>query len=179
MSPGGGKHQDLRKRFTHEMKSYLLISAYLVVFLFSFATYRALIMAEYDLGYFQLGWVVVEAMILGKLVLIGEALHVGEKLQDRPLVVSVLWKTFTFSLFVLAFKILEHVASALLHHRPVAEVFDLSGGRGLEILSRVELMAVAFVPFFAFREIGRVLGEGKLIDMFFRKRPQGAPGKVG
>jgi hypothetical protein len=30
-------------------------------------------------------------------------------------------------------------------------------------------MAVAFVPFFAFRELGRVLGEGKLVELFFRK----------
>ncbi len=169
MSAKSGKHKDLKKRLTHEMESYVVISVYLGVFLLSFATYRRLLMEEYDLGYFQIGWVVVEALILGKIVLIGEALHVGERLQDRALFLSVLWKTFTFSLLVLAFKVLEHVVSALLHHKPVSEIFDLSGGRGIEILSRVELMAVAFVPFFAFRELGRVLGEGKLVEIFFRK----------
>jgi hypothetical protein len=179
MSSPSGKHKDLKKRLTHEMESYVVISVYLGVFLLSFAFYRRLLMEEYDLGYFQVGWVVMEALILGKIVLIGEALHVGEKLQDRRLFLSVLWKTFTFSLLVLAFKVLEHVAGALLHHKPVAEVFDLSGGRGIEILSRVELMAVAFVPFFAFRELGRVLGEGKLVEIFFRKPSGRSPGKVG
>ena len=29
---------------------------------------------------------------------------------------------------------------------------------------------VAFIPFFAFRELGRVLGEGKIRTLFFRKR---------
>src|SRR5512137_1472936 len=174
MSPASGKHENLKKRLTHEMESYVVISIYLGVFLLSFAFYRRLLMEEYDLGYFQIGWVVIEALILGKIVLIGEALHVGERLQDRRLFLSVLWKTFTFSLLVLAFKVLEHVAGALLHHKPVSEVFDLSGGRGIEILSRVELMAVAFVPFFAFRELGRVLGEGKLVEIFFRK-PAGRP----
>jgi hypothetical protein len=179
MSSPGGKHENLKKRLTHEMESYAVISVYLAVFLFSFATYRRLLMAEYDLGYFQVGWVVVEALILGKIVLIGEALHVGERLQNRRLFVSVLWKTFTFSLLVLAFKILEHVVSALLHHKPLGEVFDLSGGRGIEILSRVELMAVTFVPFFAFRELGRVLGEGKLVEIFFRKRTGAPPAEPG
>ncbi|MBP1598046.1 MAG: hypothetical protein H6Q05_3423 [Acidobacteria bacterium] len=28
----------------------------------------------------------------------------------------------------------------------------------------------AFIPFFAFRELGRVLGEGKIRTLFFRKR---------
>ena len=169
MSDASGKPKDLKKRLTHEMESYAVISTYLLVFLFSFALYRSLLMTEYDLGAFQVGWVVVEALILGKIVLIGEALHVGERLQDRRLFLSVLWKTFTFSLLVLVFKVLEHVVGALVHHKSVAEVFDFSGGRGIEILSRVELMAVTFIPFFAFRELGRVLGEGKLVELFFRK----------
>jgi hypothetical protein len=31
---------------------------------------------------------------------------------------------------------------------------------------------VAFVPFFAFRELGRVLGEGKIWALFFRRRAE-------
>jgi len=32
---------------------------------------------------------------------------------------------------------------------------------------------VAFVPFFAFREISAVLGEGKLLELFFQGRGDG------
>lgn len=78
-----------------------------------------------------------------------------------------------FGLLVAVFVVLEHVASALLHHRPVASEFQFTGGQGYEMLARVQLMLVAFVPFFAFREISAVLGEGKLIDLFFRGRGAG------
>lgn len=71
------------------------------------------------------------------------------------------------------FVFLEHVVSALLHHRSVASEFQLTGGQGYEMLARVQLMLVAFVPFFAFREISAVLGEGKLVELFFRRRRDG------
>ena len=37
-------------------------------------------------------------------------------------------------------------------------------------------MLVAFVPFFAFGEISSVLGEGKLLELFFRRRGAGSVG---
>ena len=39
-----------------------------------------------------------------------------------------------------------------------------------ELGARVLMLIVAFVPFFAFGEIGRVLGAQKLAAMFFAKR---------
>jgi hypothetical protein len=69
--------------------------------------------------------------------------------------------------------LLEHVVTALLHHRSVASEFQLTGGQGYEMLARVQLMLVAFVPFFAFREISAVLGEGKLLELFLHGRGDG------
>jgi len=39
-----------------------------------------------------------------------------------------------------------------------------------ELLAGCLVIFVAFIPFFAFRELGRVLGEGKIWDLFFRRR---------
>jgi hypothetical protein len=39
-----------------------------------------------------------------------------------------------------------------------------------ELLARCMIMFVAFIPFFAFEELERVLGEGKLSKLFFRRR---------
>jgi hypothetical protein len=52
------------------------------------------------------------------------------------------------------------------------EELSLSGPAGYEKLARVVLITVAFLPFFGFYELGRVLGEGKLLEIFFR-RPAG------
>ena len=44
-------------------------------------------------------------------------------------------------------------------------------GRGPnELLANVLVMFVAFIPFFAFKELGRVLGEGRVWELFFRRR---------
>jgi hypothetical protein len=49
----------------------------------------------------------------------------------------------------------------------------MSAGRD-ELLARTLVLLVAFVPFFAFGEIGRVLGEGRLSQLFLHKRSEGS-----
>ena len=176
MAADAPKKPGLKQRIRREMQEYLIIAAYLAAFFVSFTTYRRLVLAEYHVSYFNYGWALMEAMILAKVILIGQALHVGERFHDRPLIVATLWQTFVFSLLVAAFVVAEHVVTALLHHRPVADEFRFTGGQGYEILARIQLMLVAFIPFFAFRQISRVLGEGKLLDLFFRKRDPSGPG---
>jgi hypothetical protein len=111
-------------------------------------------------------------MILGKVILIGEAMHLGERFREAPLIVSTLWKSVVFALFAALLVTCEHVVHAWLHHEPIGQVFQLSEGHGYEMIARFQLMLVAFVPFFAFREVGDALAGGSLFDLFFRKRPR-------
>jgi len=162
------KKAGLRERFIHELEQYLIVSFFLLFFFASFTLYRRLVLAEYEIDYLDYGWAVIKALVLGKVILIGELLHLGERFQDRPLLVSTLWKTFMFGLLILAFAVLERVVGSLIHHRPIAEEFQLTGNKGYELLARTNLQVVALIPLFAFREIGRVLGEGKLLALFLR-----------
>jgi hypothetical protein len=155
-----------RERFVHELEQYLLVTIFLFFFFGSFTTYRRLVLAEYEIGYLDYGWALLKALVLGKVILIGEILHVGERFRDRPLLLSTLWKTMAFGLLILAFAVLERVVGAALHHRPIAEEFQLTGRQGYELLARTNLEVVALIPLFAFRELGRVLGEGKLRELF-------------
>jgi hypothetical protein len=38
------------------------------------------------------------------------------------------------------------------------------------LLANVLVMFVAFIPFFAFKELGRVLRKGRVWELFFRRR---------
>ena len=73
--------------------------------------------------------------------------------------------------FALAFEILEHVIGGLLHEKDLASALQeiLSTGRD-ELLARTLAMLFVCVPFFAFGEVARVLGEGQ-VGKFFRQRP--------
>jgi hypothetical protein len=160
----------IEKRVEQEMKEYAVVAGYFAFFFLSLTTYHKLILAEYDIGYYQYGWAVVQAMILGKVVLLGQFLHLGGRFEDRPLVLTALWKSLVFALLTAALVALEHVVEALLHHRPVSAVFQLSGGHGLEMLARVQIVLVAFVPFFAVRELGRMSGQDDLVEVLFHRR---------
>jgi hypothetical protein len=155
-----------RERFVHELEQYFLVTLFLFFFFGSFTLYRQLVLAEYAIGYLDYGWALIKALVLGKVILIGELLHVGERFSDRPLLITTLWKTLSFGLLIVAFGLLEHVVGAWLHHRPLAEEFQLTGHQGYELLARTNLQVVALIPLFAFRELGRVLGEGKLLALF-------------
>ena len=59
--------------------------------------------------------------------------------------------------------ILEEVGVGLYHRRTVQEsIGDLAGGTLEGILTLTVLLFVMRIPFFAFAELQRVLGEGKL-----------------
>jgi hypothetical protein len=173
-APGGGARKEaLKQKIKNETREYLLIAAYLACFFVSLTSYRKLVLAEYHIGYFEFGWALLQAMILAKVILIGEALHIGTRFRTAPLIVSTLWKSIVFALFAAVLVMCEHLVHALLHHERVATVFDLSGGRGYEILARFQLMLVAFVPFFAFQEAADALGTGSVFHLFFHRRPGG------
>ena len=75
-----------------------------------------------------------------------------------------------FSLFVAAFAVLEQIIEGVIHGKGVAAGIHkvMNEGRD-ELLARSLLTFFSFVPFFAFKEIGRVLGHGKLSAMFFSR----------
>ena len=164
------KAAQLWQRLREEVERYLVTALFLGAFFASITTYRRLVLAEYHIGTFEYGWAVVKALVLAKVILVGEALHLGERPREAPLLLTVLWKTLVFSLFVGVFVVVEHLLAAAIHHRPVGAEFQLSGPQGYELLARLQLEAVAFVPFFAFRELGRVLGESELTDLFLHGR---------
>ena len=49
-------------------------------------------------------------------------------------------------------------------------LLDYFGKGSHELLAGGLVTFVAFIPFFAFRELGRVLGEGKIWTLFFQRR---------
>jgi len=84
------------------------------------------------------------------------------------LLFSAIYKSFLYGLLVFAFHIVEEVIKHLLHGEGVTGAFrqvriDDLLGRGLVIFC-------TFIPFFAFRELSRVLGEDKFRDLFLQHK---------
>lgn len=67
-----------RPRITRELVSFGITFIYLAVIFGAFTTYRRLILAEYEISYLQYGVSVIEALLLTKIIQVGDRLRLGQ-----------------------------------------------------------------------------------------------------
>lgn len=165
-------NHNLKQRMLHELKVYWVYVAFFSLFFCAFTWYRLLILDEYAHGYVRFSYNVFQAMILSKIIMLGQAFGLGnERFADKPLIVPTLYRTVLFTFLVLVMTVLEHFLIGYFHGKSFATVTQTLLESGIyEILSRLLVMFFVFVLFFAFLEIDKVVGEEKLIDLFFKKR---------
>ena len=161
----------LKEKAIEEFRMFWVIAIYLAVMLSAFTWYRRFILSESGISYFHYSSSIITALILAKVILIGQALGLGRRYEGSTLILSVLFKALVFAVFIAIFGMLEHLIEGLVHRETWDQIAHslVSAGRG-EILARTVMMIVTLIPFFAFWETDRVLGDHKLFDLFFRKR---------
>ncbi len=158
-------------RFATEMKRYFLYVVFLTIFFCAFSAYKRLILGMYAIDYINYSYNFVESLILAKLILLGQMFGLGERFHDKPLIYPTLYKTIVFTFFVLGFSILERFVTGIIKGKTSFDVYQEVMDKGLdEILASILIMFYMFILFFAFLEIGRVLGGNKLFNLFFKDR---------
>lgn len=161
----------LKQRAYHELKEYVIIALYLWVIFGLFALYKSVILNEVHISFYAHGMALINALVLGKFALIARAFHLGEKHDDAPLIYPTLLKSALFSVVLACCKILEDALVAYFHGKSFMEgISDIGGGTLAGILTMTLLLFVLLIPFFAFGELKRVLGEGKLAQLFLHPR---------
>jgi hypothetical protein len=158
-----------KQKLVHELRQLVGIFLYLSGFFMVFKLYTKLILEQYEISYFEYGLTMLKSLALAKIILTGEALRLGEMSRSRRLIVSTLYNAVVFSAFAVAFEILEHIVLGWFRGKYPAEVFaEILDKRWPHLLAMMMVVFLAFIPFFAFREMGRALGGTKLYDLFFR-----------
>ena len=115
-----------------------------------------LILNEFHVAYFDYGAALINALVIGKVILIGQDLHLGRKHEAKPLFLSVVYKAFLFGLLVFGFHVVEDVIKRLLHGENIAGGFrDI---RIDDLLARSVVIFCTFIPLLGFLEVRRVLG---------------------
>jgi hypothetical protein len=170
----------LKQRLLREFIRYWITFLYLAVFFGVFAWYRRFILDEYRIGYFNYGAAAIEALVLAKVILIGDVLGLDRGFKNQPLLYPTLYNSVVFSCFVGLFVVVEHMVGGLLHGIGVAGGLAKLWHEGkYELLARCLVTFFTFIPFFAFREIAHLLPAGKLGKLFLRRGELahfGAPG---
>lgn len=160
-----------KQKIIHELTEYWLNFVFLLIVFTIMTLYRRLLMAEYHIAYLNYGFAIIQSAILAKVILLAEVARVGRKYEDKPLIIPTLHKTIVFALWVAGFKVLEHMIDGLAHGKGLAGGFDELIAKGwYEILAGMLVVTAAFVPFFAVKQLGRVLGRDKLRALFFGRR---------
>jgi hypothetical protein len=155
----------LKQKAIHEFKEFVGIFLYLAFFFCSITTYRIFLLKEFHDLYFDYSFVLINAFVFAKVILIGEYAHVGKKFEAKSLLLSAVYKAFLFTVLVIGFHYLEEGTKRFLHGENMAGTFYEMGFDLL--IARALIIFSTFVPFFAFRELRRVLGEEKFGNLFF------------
>ena len=113
MSSVDTKKGDLKKKIVHEVVEYWIIVLYLAILFAAFTQYRRLLLAAYDITYTNYWVAAIKALVLGKVIMVGEALRIGRGLEQKPLIFVTLYKTLVFTLFLAIFIVLENVIKNL------------------------------------------------------------------
>lgn len=110
----------------------------------------------------------ISALGLGKFVFILEKMRFTKWFNDRPLIVSVLYKSVTFTILA---NFIMHAEDRLLHRSAT----DLSPSGDptryfLCFFAHQLAFFVVFFIFFCFREIASIVGEERMRKLFFVSR---------
>ena len=159
-----------RQKILHEIQEYWLITLYMAMLFAVFTIYRRLILAHYLISYEEYGFSVIKALILAKVVLVAEKLRLGRGWEDKPLIVPTLYKSLLFTLCVALFGVVESMIRSFIHGKGLTGAVDeLMSQYTYEWLAEALVVFFTFIPFFAVRELSRVLGAGKISTLFFRR----------
>lgn len=159
-----------------EIIKFLGIAIYLWLMFGMFALHELVVSAKDHIDYHFYGFALINALVLGKVMLVAEDLRFAEWVKDRPLIYPVLCKAVAFSILFIVFDVVEEVLVGLFKGKTIgASMPNIGGGTPSGLFFVAIILAIALIPFFAFREIGRVIGERELHALLFTKGAKAGP----
>ena len=135
------------------------------------AVHELLVLSQHQISYVPHGLAFINALVFAKVMLVAQDLHLGHRLNDKPLIYSILFKSLLFGITLICFHIVEHVLIGMWHGEPMAESIAEVGVKTLWGTVSLGIIAtVALTPFFILGEISRVIGKDNFWALFFHRR---------
>ncbi|TDG11812.1 hypothetical protein E2F43_15690 [Seongchinamella unica] len=158
------------QRLGHELRSYGFISLYL------FVCFSVLLLYQDSLqggrGPEPLPWSIalVKALVMGKFILIGNALSVGSRADPHPLLHRVIWKSLAMLLLLVVFKVIEEVVVGWFHDQSVHQVIEeLLQRSWLQDVAPLLMMLLVLIPLITTTEIFRAMGSERFYQALINK----------
>ena len=143
-----------------ELKHYAVVSTYLFVCFAVVLGYAAtLTPAQYVEWPTMLGSALVKALVLGKFVLIGEALGSGSRVAAPTLLHRIAWRSLGLVIVLIVLKLLEELVVGTLHGERVAEIArGLTAAPWRNLGAPSLMMLLVLIPMVTATELTRAIG---------------------
>jgi len=116
-----------------------------------FALHESVVSDKNQINFHFYGLAVVNAIVIGKVMLVAEDLHFADWLKDRPLIYPILCKAVAFSILFLVFYVVEEVIVGMVKGETIREsIPTIGGGSPRDVLFVGIILSIALIPFFAF-----------------------------
>jgi hypothetical protein len=97
------------ERIKHELREVLPPTIFFFVAFHILAIFRSLMLRQYGVQMSALAGATVAALLVGKVVLLADALPFVNRFPEKPLIYNVVWKTIIYVLAALVVHSLEHL----------------------------------------------------------------------
>ena len=155
-----------KTRMKHEMEEFAWMFSYLALYLCTLATYSLLLRDQPHAKTFTYGLALFNAFVLTKVIMIGRMARLGIRTESKPLIVSAMTKALLFGMLAMVMHGVEEIVRSVVKAEGAGTMFH--GVRIEDVVIRNLVVIAGLIPFFAFFELRRVLGERRFADLFFR-----------
>jgi hypothetical protein len=162
-SKNGEESVGIGQRFKEEMRIYAIISLYLWVCFSAILLFQNSVLRAEQLPLLPLSTAAIKALILGKFILIGKAIKVGERMRHDVLLHRILWKSLATVILLLIFTSIEDLVVGLVHGHAIADIMaEMMARNWVQWVAPNLIMLLVLIPLIAFEEIDISMGRGSL-----------------
>lgn len=128
-------------------------------------------MKSEGLHYMPFTRIIIMSLIIGKIMIIADAMPFLNRFSTKPLIYNTIWKTAIYSFFGSLFIFLEKLVPLLFKYSDpnIAWQHMMTETNWPRFCSSLIWLAVLFLIFVVFRELHIALGKGRMRQIFFGK----------
>jgi hypothetical protein len=157
------RKRTFKERIVHNFREFVAMFLYLWILFALFTYHEAIVLARHRISYKPFGLALFNAFVLAKVMLVVEELQLGTRLRKKAPIFPILHKSFLFAIVFICFNVAEDVVVGLWKGETIAESIPSIGGGSLAgVVTTGLILTLTLIPFFAFRELSRVMGKGAL-----------------
>ena len=155
----------------HELKTFAAISLYLFVYFVAVMLYKASILRAEGIAFAPFWLAAVKALVLGKFVLAGKAMHLGRRSQGMAMIWHVVHEVIVFVALLFALSCLEEGILSLIHGHSLNEALSrLFQETWQQVAASCLLGSLALAPLFGIEAIAAAIGGKDFHRLVFDKR---------